>query len=60
MVICGSYMFWYSVSKDMKKNYDKRRIMIYLLANILTLMFKELKISAEQGTVGTTLNIIKP
>ncbi len=43
----------------MKKNNDKRRIPIYLLANILTLILKELKISVEQGTVGTTLNIIK-
>ena len=26
MVICGSYMYEFSVSKDMKKNYnDKRR-----------------------------------
>ena len=47
-------MFEFSVSKDMKKNNDKRRIPIYLLANILTLIFKELKVSVEQGTVGTT------
>jgi hypothetical protein len=34
MVICGSYMFALSVSKDMKKN-DKRRISTYLLALII-------------------------
>ena len=61
MVICGSYMFEFSVSKDMKNknNNDKRRIPTHLLAYLLTLIVKELKISVEQGRVVTTLNIIK-
>jgi hypothetical protein len=53
MVICGSYMFEFSVSKD--DNSDKRRIPAYLL----TLVVKELKTSVEQGRVVTTLKIIK-
>ena len=52
-------MFEFSVSKDMKKKIDKRRIPTYLLAYLLTLIVKELKISVEQGRVVTTLNIIK-
>ena len=54
-------MFDYSVSKDMKRkiNDDKRRIPTYLLAYLLTLFVKELKIIVEQGRVVTTLNIIK-
>ena len=63
MVICESYMFGFSVSKDMKNkqknNNDKRRIPTYLLANMLTLIIQELKISVEQGRAATTLNIIK-
>ena len=63
MVICGSYMYEFSVSKDMKKNYnDKRRkevaigkVAVHLC---LTLIIKELKISVEQDRVVTTLNII--
>ena len=51
---CGSYMFEFSVSKDMKKN-DKRRIPAYLS----TLIIKKLKISVEQSKMITTLNIIK-
>jgi len=48
-VICESYMFEFSVSKDMKKynNNDKRRILAYLLALYLTLIVKELKIPVE-------------
>jgi hypothetical protein len=53
MVICGSYMFEFSVSKD--DNSDKRRIPGYLL----TLIVKELKTSVEQGRVVMTLKIIK-
>ena len=53
-------MFEFSVSKDMKiNNNDKRRILTYLLVNLLTLIIKELEISVEQGRVVTTLNIIK-
>ena len=61
MVICGSYMFEFSVSKDMKKynNKDKTRIPANLLAYLLTLIVKELKIDIEQDRVVTTLNIIK-
>ena len=60
MVICESYMFESSVRKDMKKNSnDKRRIQMYLLAYLLTLIVKEIKIRVEQGTVVTTLNIFK-
>ena len=59
LVICGSYMFEFSVSKDMKKNNDdKRRIPTYLLAYLLTLVANKLKISVEKGRVVTTLNII--
>ena len=48
-------MFEFSVSKDMKKNNnDKKRIPRYLLANLLTLIVKELKISFKQGKVVTT------
>jgi len=62
MVICGSYVFGFSISKNMKKqnNNDKRRIQTYFLALCLTLIVKELKISIEQGRVVTTLDIIKP
>jgi len=60
MVICGSYVFEFSASKDMKKKInDKRRIPAYLLALYLTLIVKELKINVKQGRVVTTLNIIK-
>ena len=52
-------MFQFSVSKDMKKNNDKRRFPPYLLANLLTLIIKELKISVEQCIVVTTLNLNK-
>ena len=54
-------MFEFRVSKDMEKknNNDKRRIPTYLLANLLTLIIKELKISVEHGRVLTTSNIIK-
>ena len=56
-------MFEFSVNKDKKKKIknqnDKRRIPTYLLAYLLTLIVKELKISVEQGRVVTTLNIIK-
>ena len=60
IISCGSYMFEFSVSKEMKKkiNNDKKRIPSYLLAYLLTLIVKK-KISAEQGRVVTTLNIIK-
>jgi hypothetical protein len=62
MIICGSYMFEFSVNKDMGKNKNKnrkRRILTYLLAYLLTLIVKELKISVKQGRVVTRLNITK-
>ena len=61
MVICESYMFEYSVSKDMKKNDTIREVTIGKVAPhlCLTLIVKELKISVERGRVVTTLNIIK-
>ena len=59
MVICGSYMFESSVSKDMKKKFLKKRIPRYLLTILLKLIIKDLKISVEQDTVVTILNIIK-
>ena len=46
MVICGGYMFEFSVSNDMKEkknNNDEGKIQAYLL----TLIVKELKISVE-------------
>ena len=53
-------MFEFSVNKNIKKiNNRKRRIPTYLLAYILTLIIKKLKISVEKGRVVTTLNIIK-
>ena len=55
-------MFEFSVSKDIKKwvnNNDKKRTPAYLVAYLLTLIVKELKISIKHGRVVTTLNIIK-
>ena len=55
-------MFQFSVSKGMEEfffNNDKGRIPTYLLACILTLIVKELKISVEQGRLVTILNIMK-
>ena len=51
-------MHEFNVSKDVKKKNDKRRreVAVHLC---LTLIIKELKISAEQDRVVTTLNIIK-
>jgi hypothetical protein len=64
MVIRGSYMHKFSVSKDMKKfNNDGRRKEVAVgkvVAHLcLTLIIKELKISVEHDRVVTTLNIIK-
>ena len=59
MVICGSSMFEFSVSKDMKNksNNDKSRIPTCLLTYLLALFVKELKISVKQGRVVTTLHL---
>ena len=45
MVICGRYMFEFSVSLDMEeKNInDKRRILSYLLGYRLTLIVKKIE-----------------
>jgi hypothetical protein len=64
MVICGTYMHEFSVSKDMKKinNHRRRkevavgRVAVHLC---LTLTIKELKISVEHDRMITTLNILK-
>ena len=42
MIICGSYMFGSSASKDMNKqnNNDKRRTLAYLLGCLPTLIIK--------------------
>ena len=42
-----------------KSKSNKRKIPTYFLANLPTLIIKELKISVERGMVVTTLNIIK-
>ena len=54
-------MFQFSVSKDMKNinENDKMIIIAYLLAHLLALIVKVLKISVEQGRVVTTLNRLK-
>ena len=64
MVICGSYMHEYSVSRDMEKiNNDKRRKEVAIgkvVAHLcLTLIIKELKINNEHDRVVKTLNVIK-
>ena len=57
-------MHGFSVSKDVKKNYNDERRKEMALGKVvvhlcLTLIIKELKISVEQDRVVTTLNIIK-
>ena len=54
-------MFEYSVSKDTENqnNIDIRRILGHLVAYLLTLIVKELRISVEHGRMVTTLDIIK-
>jgi hypothetical protein len=61
MVICGSYMFDFSVSKDMKKKDIIREVAVgKIVARLcLTIIVKDLKISVEHGRLVTTLNIIK-
>jgi len=57
--LCGSYMFEFSVGKDVKKKNNNDKISAYLLALCLILIVKELKIRVEYGRVVTTLNMIK-
>jgi hypothetical protein len=61
MVICGSYMFEFSVGKDMKKKDIIKEVAIGKVAThlCLTLIINKLKISVEYGRMVTTLNIIK-
>ena len=62
MVICGSYMFEFSVSKYMEKRMIKGREVVIgkVAAHLcLTLIVKEFKISVKRGRVVTTLNLIK-
>ena len=61
MVICGRYMFEFSVNKDVKKkDVIKEEAIGKVAAHLcLTLFFKLSKISVEEGRVVTTLNIIK-
>ena len=48
MVICESYIFEFSVSQYMKKsNNNNIRTPTYILAYLLTLIAKKLKISVE-------------
>jgi len=49
MVICESYMFEFSVSKDMKSMFHMREVVVGKIAThlCLTLLVKELKISVD-------------
>jgi hypothetical protein len=60
MVICGSYMFEFSVSKDIKNDVIREVAVGKVAAHLyLTLFIEEFKISVGHGRVVTTLNIIK-
>ena len=66
MIICESYMFEFSVDKDLKKNSkeeeeEEREVVVGKVATHLcqTLIVKELKITVKQCRVVTTLNLIK-
>ena len=61
MVICESYMFELTVSKDMKKKDIIREVAAGKVAAHLCLIFNvnKLKTSVEHGRVVVTLNIIK-
>ena len=60
MVTCESFMFEFSVSKDLKKNDIIREVAIGKVAThlCLTLIVKDFKISVGQGRVVTTLIIL--
>ena len=48
MIICGIYMFEFSVSKDIKLNNSvNMRIPTYIEAYLLTLIIKDMKISVQ-------------
>jgi hypothetical protein len=65
MVICGSHMHKFCVSKDRKKkiNNDKRRRDMVVGKGVahlcLTLIIKKLEFSVEHDMVVTTLHTIK-
>jgi hypothetical protein len=61
MIICESYMFEFSISRDIKRVDIRKEVTVgKVTAHLcLTLIVKELKISVEHGRVVTTLNIIK-
>jgi hypothetical protein len=64
MVICGSYMHEFSVSKDMEKNNNVKRRREVAVGKVaahlcLTLIIKEFKTSVEHDRVVTTLSTIK-
>ena len=60
MVMCGSYMFEFSVSKDMtERGYNEGGGSREGSGTFMSKTnYKELKISVEHGRVVTTLNII--
>jgi hypothetical protein len=53
MIICGSYMFEFSVSNDMKKKDIIKEVLVGKVAAhlCLTLIVKEMKINVEHGRV---------
>ena len=65
MVIHGSYMHKFSVSKDMKNKINNdgcgKEVVVRKVAvhSCLTLIIKELKISVEHDRAVTTLNLFK-
>ena len=64
MVMSGSYMHEFSVSKDVEKfdnNKRRKEVVVGKLPEhlCLTLIFKESKMRVEHDKVVTTLNIIK-
>ena len=61
MVICGSYIFEFSVNKDMNKKDIIREMTLEKVAThiCLTLIVKNLKNCVKHGRAITSLNIIK-
>ena len=57
MLILESYIFEFIVNKEYEKNNynDDQKIPTHLLAYILTLIVKELRINVEQGRLAITL-----
>jgi hypothetical protein len=60
MVICESYMFEFSVSKDMRMDIIREVAVGKVAAHLcLTLIFNSLTINVGHGRMVTTVNIIK-